>query len=176
MPSPPELTARQRQRIVRRTYECIDLANQALDLHLAHIPVRFDVYGTAWGYYQRRAGQCVIRYNPWLFARHFEAGLADTVPHEVAHYVVDHAWSRRVKPHGLEWQTIMALFGVANPRATHRDDLSDLPVRRQRRFRYFCRCGDVLLSATRHNRHMRGEASYHCRRCGWPLVWSGKEA
>jgi SprT protein len=79
----------QRQRVIDETMACIhmasDLFNQSFDL----IPVNFDLRGRAAGMYRVRNGQRVIRYNPWLFARYFEDNLANTVPHEVAHYIVD---------------------------------------------------------------------------------------
>ncbi len=79
----------QRQRVIDETTACIykadDLFNQSFDL----IPVSFDLMGRAAGMYRVRNGQRVIRYNPWLFARYFKDNLANTVPHEVAHYIVD---------------------------------------------------------------------------------------
>jgi SprT protein len=79
----------QRQRVIDETIACIHKAdylfNQSFDL----IPVSFDLMGRTAGMYRVRNGQRVIRYNPWLFARYFEDNLANTVPHEVAHYVVD---------------------------------------------------------------------------------------
>ena len=79
----------QRQRVIEETTACIykadDLFNQTFDL----IPVSFDLMGRAAGMYRVRNGQRVIRYNPWLFARYFKDNLANTVPHEVAHYIID---------------------------------------------------------------------------------------
>ncbi len=166
----PLLSDRQLRRIIDATRRHIGIAEQALAKRFPPLEIRFDVSGQAWGYYVRRGEHRCIRYNPYLFARHFDTGLAQTVPHEVAHFIVDcQHQRRRVKPHGPEWRAVMALFGVDNPSATHRDDLSGVPVRRQRRFDYRCRCGVVPLSATRHYRHLRGQASYYCRRCGEQL-------
>ncbi|HGG59900.1 MAG TPA: metallopeptidase (SprT family) [Gammaproteobacteria bacterium] len=170
MSSLPILTDDQARRVVDATRERIRFASRALNQSFPELEIRFDVSGRAWGYYVRRGRQRSIRYNPWLFARFFTEGIDNTVPHEVAHFIVDCLHPRqRVKPHGPEWRRIMALFGIDNPSATHRADLGGLPIRRQRRFDYRCRCGVVPLTATRHYRYLRGEAVYHCRRCGQAL-------
>ena len=96
--------------------------------------------------------------------------MAVTVPHEVAHYLVDclHGLGR-VRPHGVQWRGIMNAFGV-EPRATGSFDLTGIPVRRQRRFTYRCECSTHHLATRRHNSVQRGEARYRCRDCGETLT------
>lgn len=54
----------------------------------------------------------------------------------------------------------------AEPETTHGFDVSDIPVRRQRRFLYRCGCQDHQISSTRHYRLLRNpEAKYVCKRC-----------
>ncbi|MBK9130244.1 MAG: SprT-like domain-containing protein [Gammaproteobacteria bacterium] len=133
------------------------------------VPVLFDLKGRASGMYRVQRGIRVIRYNPWLFARYPEDSLAVTVPHEVAHYIVDCLYGlHRVRPHGPEWRAVMNAFGV-NTSATTRYDLDGIPMRRQRRYTYRCDCLVHQLSTRRHNLILRGVASYHCRRCGGHL-------
>ncbi len=167
--SSDHLSIGQKKRIIATTRDYIDRANAEFGLKLPPLPVHFDVHGAAWGYYVRKGGERWFRFNPMLFARHFDEGLNDTVPHEVAHYVVDRRYRRRCKPHGAEWQAVMRRFGIDNPRATHDTNLDGLPVRRQRRYLYYCACGEVPLSATRHNRILHKGARYLCRRCGQVL-------
>ncbi|HFD87981.1 MAG TPA: hypothetical protein ENJ35_09940 [Gammaproteobacteria bacterium] len=155
--------------IRKKTTECITKANKHYKLKLQPLDIHFDVHGTSWGYFVRKNGHCLLRYNPTLFARHFREGLEDTIPHEVAHYVVDQRFQRRRKPHGVEWREVMRLFGIENPRATHQTPLDGLDIRRQRRYVYYCGCGETRLSATRHNRIVYKGARYFCRKCKQPL-------
>ena len=165
------LTKAQRAAIVAATNQHIDHARQRYRLDLPELDIRFDVFGASWGYYVRKGHQRWLRFNPLLFALHFDEGLRDTVPHEVAHYVVDCRFPRRrCKPHGAEWREVMAAFGIDNPRATHNTSLDGLRVRRQRRHIYHCGCGEVALSTTRHNRIQRDGTRYFCRRCHQPLL------
>lgn len=140
---------------------------------LAPVPVAFDLSGRSAGQFVGRGDHCLIRYNPWIFARYFTENLATTVPHEVAHYAVYRAWpGRRVKPHGPEWQGIMRALDV-EPAVTFDLDLSGLPRRRQRRHRYHCGCKEHELSTTRHNRVSAGRARYACLQCGRELQYLG---
>jgi SprT protein len=165
----------ERERVIIATHACIDHLNATLGLRLARIPVLFDLSGTAAGMFRFDGEQACIRFNPWIFAKDFAVHLADTVPHEVAHYAV-HASARgrgRTAPHGREWQAMMRRLGVT-PRATFADDLEGVPVRRQRRHAYLCGCRDHALSTTRHRRVSSGRARYSCTQCGGELRYAGE--
>lgn len=159
------LSTQQQNHVVARTEACIAQATEHYGLRLRPIQVLFDITGSAWGYYIRKNKQQFIRYNPWLFALHFTEGLNDTVPHEVAHYIVDMRYRRRCKPHGPEWREVMQFFGIEKPRATARYSLDGIPVRRQKRHIYYCDCQTHKISSTRHYRILRG-IKYACRQCG----------
>lgn len=156
-----------------------------VDTYLAHagliyrqaipaITIRFDLSGRAAGMYRVRHGQREIRFNPYIFAKDYDEGITQTVPHEVAHYVIDLVYGlqrglRRVRPHGLEWRALMLALG-AEPRVTGRYDLTDVPLRTQRRFSYRCACPhEHQLTTRRHNAIGCGQVCYLCRRCGEPL-------
>ena len=166
------ISPRQQQQVREAAHGWLRRARQLCGVELEPVPVLFDLRGRAAGQYRVRDGQRSIRFNPWIFARYFDANLAVTVPHEVAHYVVDvlHG-AARVRPHGPEWRAVMRRFGV-DDRASARFDLSGLPVRRQRRFGYRCLCRSHALTTCRHSRILRGQAVYHCRRCGAELVYA----
>ncbi|WJW75427.1 SprT-like domain-containing protein [Thiohalobacter sp. IOR34] len=154
----------------RATRDCLRRAGELHARIFPPIEVRFDLIGRAAGMYRRRGAERCIRYNPYLFARYFEDSLANTVPHEVAHYVVDLLTvSARPRPHGSEWQAVMRALGV-EPRLRHDYDLRGIPQRRQRQVLYRCACSSHRLGIRRHQRLLRGEASYHCRNCGAVLV------
>ncbi len=168
--TPPGLTALQRGVVESRVREDLKRAESLVGRSLPAVPVQFDLRGTAAGMFCSRGGQHWLRFNEWLFARDFETHLADTVPHEVAHYAVHLAFARRrVKPHGAEWQSVMRGLG-ANPSATFDADLEGLPARRQQRWPYRCACREHAVSTTRHRRMERRRAEYRCRYCEQPLV------
>ncbi len=153
-----------------RTRVLLRQARDTYGLQEAGCEVRFDLRGTAAGQARHLGPQgFVIRYNPILLRENAGAFIARTVPHEVAHVIVWQAFGAGVRPHGEEWRRVMAFFGADASRC-HGFDLSTVPRRRQRRFRYRCGCEQHLLSSIRHNRVLRGERVYLCVRCGEPLV------
>lgn len=158
------------QQVLEQTQHFIGLGSELLGRRFADVPVAFDLRGRTAGMYRVKGRQRLIRYNPWIFAKYFEDGLRVTVPHEVAHYLVDCLYGiRRVKPHGAEWRNIMDAFGV-DSRATARFDLDGIPVRRERQFDYHCGCQPHRLGTRRHFKIQSGEARYLCRDCGNHLV------
>jgi SprT protein len=168
------LTLEQRQRVVQATCLRIARAGVLFGYGFAEIPVTFDLRGRAAGMYRVRGGQREIRYNPHIFARYFHDNLENTVPHEVAHYIVDILHGlRRVRPHGPEWRAVMRALDAV-PAATCRYDLEGIPVRRQQRFSYQCACTTHSLTTVRHKRIQCGRVHYSCRRCRTPLYYMGQ--
>jgi SprT protein len=168
--TPNTLDESQRQRVRDATRNCLQRAERLFDLEHRPIPVLFDLRGRTAGMYRVTRQESVIRYNPSIFALHYDHGLYTTVPHEVAHYITDRLFGlAQVRPHGKEWRSVMLALGV-EPRARACLDLSGLAQRRQRRFVYRCDCTTYQLSTCRHNRIARGTARYHCRGCGAELV------
>lgn len=134
-----------------------------------NIDIHFDLKGRNLGMYVRRHRQAYIRYNTYVFARHYDDCLQQTTTHEVAHYVCDQLYGfGRIKPHGKEWKSVMQALG-AEPRVTSNLDISGLPARRYQQFAYQCSCQQHQLSSIRHNKVQRGRARYHCRQCGSTL-------
>ena len=161
--------ADQRSRVVVETARYVQLAADLYQLSLPMLPVYFDLLGRTSGMYKIKGKQRWFRYNPYIFALHFDAHLTTTVAHEVAHYVVDYRHGlARVKPHGAEWRGVMAAFGV-EARRTFDHDLEGVPQRAYRKVGYRCDCGDHALGIRRHNRVLRAEARYRCRVCGTDL-------
>ena len=162
------------QALVRaETLRYVRLAADLYGRDFPPVPVDFDLMGSSAGMFRVRRNDARIRYNPWLFAKYFEDNFSGTVPHEVAHYIVHCLYGlHRVRPHGREWLAVMADFG-ADPRVTGDFDLTGIPTRRQRRFRYQCLCREHQLSTRRHNTIQRGQARYQCRLCEGQLVLAG---
>lgn len=159
------INARLRARVVSETEHYIDRAEQLFGKTIPLIAVTFNLRGRACGMYRVMGRAREIRYNPYIFAKYFDDNLAVTVPHEVAHYVVDKLYGRRkCRPHGAEWRALMDKFGVDASR-TANYDLTGIPQRTQRQITYHCACRQHQLSTRRHHKVERGEATYHCRYC-----------
>jgi SprT protein len=163
------LDSEQQEQVLSATETCLYQASVVLERTFEPIPVYFDLKGRAAGMYRVKKSQRMIRYNPYIFARYFSENLAVTVPHEVAHYVVDVLYGmRNTQPHGGEWKNIMALLN-ADASVTCDFDLKDLPSRNYQRFDYSCSCQTHELTRIRHNRVLKG-TRYLCRLCKQELV------
>jgi SprT protein len=163
----------QQEQVITETLRYISLASDLYRQRFAVLPVHFDLRGSSAGMFKVTLRESHIRYNPWLFAKYFEENLAATVPHEVAHYIVHCRHGlHRVRPHGAEWREVMDNFGV-EPRVTGDFDLTGIPTRRQRRFRYGCGCRQHSVTTRRHNNVRRGRARYECRLCRRELEYLG---
>ncbi len=156
------------QQVARRTERLTALGAKLIGRAAPTPRIAFDLRGQAAGQFRVGAGgEPLLRYNPQLLARHESEFLAQTVPHEVAHYLAFVRFGRGIRPHGPEWQSIMRGLG-ADPRRCHDFDVTGLGTRRLRRHLYHCRCGEHALSSIRHHRILRG-ARYVCRSCGQSL-------
>lgn len=160
--------------VIARTHDCILQSASLYRREFPSVHVLFDLSGLAAGQFRWHAitRQCVIRYNPWVFAADFDHHLADTVTHEVAHYLVYRLHGSRHRPHGPEWKRVMIALGVT-PKATGHYNLAGVPVRRQQRHTYRCVCRIHQISNTLHNRHHKGR-HYVCKTCRSPLKFIGE--
>jgi SprT protein len=111
----------------------------------------------------------LIRFNPILGDENWDDFLLNTVTHEVAHLLAYWNYGRSASGHGAAWKRIMRELGC-EPIRCHSYDTSRSQTRRQRLWPYDCGCPQgQSLSTTRHNRVLRGERRYFCRRCGEAL-------
>lgn len=163
------LSLAQQQQVVDKTTAILQQLSELLGRTFAPIPISFNLRGRAAGMYRVKKGGREIRYNTAIFAKYFDDNLANTVPHEVAHYVIDCCYGRRVRPHGIEWQELMLRLDV-EPSVTCQYDMGDIPQRRLRRFDYHCGCRTHQITTIRHNKIERGQASYLCKVCKKPLL------
>lgn len=160
------LSPLQQQQVIDATHRYIELANQLYNINCPAINVSFDLTGHTIGMYKLWRNKDVIRYNAAIFAKYYDDNLKTTVPHEVAHYIVRQRQRReKVKPHGSEWQTVMADFGADMSR-TADYDLTDIPKRRHSTVPYACGCQQHKLGIRRHNKMIKQKAKYLCRQCG----------
>lgn len=164
------------EQVIQETNHFIQSAADYYDRKIKEIPVLFDLTGRAAGMYRIKAGQRVIRYNPYVFSKYYDDNFKETIPHEVAHYVTDMLYGfKKTRPHGNEWKSVMHVFGVAANR-TASYDLSGLPVRNFQKFVYYCGCQNFELTSRRHNKILRGTGHYMCRDCGSKLLFVKKQS
>lgn len=161
---------------VARSREHLGLSARQLPLPA----VRYDLRGRAAGQAvlsRRRGERDAIRINARLLAEHPREMIDVTVPHEIAHVAIHRRYNRggkrKVRPHGPEWQALMAEFGVS---AETCHNMPTQPARRLQHFPYRCGCSETAwLTSIRHKRALKGTV-YKCRRCGQQLQFQGERA
>lgn len=152
------------QAVMRSLREKLAQANLKLERHYPEPKLVYQQRGTAAGTAWLQTYE--IRLNPVLLMENVEAFVNEVVPHELAHLLV---WKHfgRVPPHGKEWKWMMeSVLGVP-ARRTHQFELQSV---QRKTFAYRCKCQEHQLTVSRHNRVVRGEATYRCVHCGGPLV------
>ncbi|PMR70062.1 SprT family zinc-dependent metalloprotease [Halomonas heilongjiangensis] len=170
-PDPDRLAALDHEALLAALHERVEAAwRLCREVHsgLPRPRVWCDLRGKSAG--QAHFGRGGLRFNPVLLAENREAFLVEVVPHEMAHWLVQHLDDGHLaRPHGREWQTVMRrLFGL-EPRTTHRFDThraSPAP------HRYRCACREHGFTARRHALARRGHR-YRCRHCAQTLVYLG---
>ncbi len=159
------IEAETQQLVIDETLKYLQLASDMLRNPFRPINILFDLSGMASGMFLLKKGVPTIRYNPYIFSKHFSYSLANTVPHEVAHYIIYSLYGpKAVRPHGREWKELMLQFGVT-PSRTNTLNLDGIPTRRQKRHSYKCHCTDHQLTSRRHNQIIEGRAKFFCRAC-----------
>ena len=135
---------------MRSLRENLAKANLKLGRHYPEPALVYQQRGTSAGTAWLEKNE--IRLNPVLLLENQQAFIDEVVPHELAHLLV---WKHfgRVAPHGKEWKWMM-----------------ESVLGRKNTFPYRCQCQQHQLTVRRHNRVMRGEATYRCVRCGDVLV------
>jgi len=177
-PAIQPLSTGKQQQVIAQTQAYIEQAVKLFNIKNRKVEINFSLKGRAAGMYRVRhhAGwrfaepQREIRYNSLIFSKYYNDNYNTTIPHEVAHYVSDIIYGlKKIKPHGKEWQSIMQTFG-ANAAVTASYDLSGIALKKQRFFKYQCRCKEHQLSTIRHNRHRTNATRYYCKACKQVLV------
>lgn len=161
----PPLTDEQQQ-ISLRVEQCYQLAETKLCRRFPRPSVYFTLRGKSAGTAHLHENK--LRFNPVLLVENQQEFVNTVVPHEICHLLA-HQLYGRVRPHGKEWQSLMInLFGLS-PSTTHQLDVGSVMGKQ---FDYQCLCGPVKLSVRRHNKVVRGETQYQCRRCKTQLYQS----
>jgi len=167
------LSTEQQKKVIAHTQTYIKQARELFDLRDKLVEITFNLKGRCAGMYRikQRKGrlfsrpQREIRYNPFIFAKYFTDNYETTIPHEVAHYVTDMLYGlKNIKPHGSEWQAVMAAFD-ADASVTADYDLAGIPLKKQALFTYQCDCREHQLTSIRHNKIKKRRFQYYCNHC-----------
>ncbi|WP_298442596.1 SprT family zinc-dependent metalloprotease [uncultured Ferrimonas sp.] len=157
------------QRISAQVEHCYQVAEQQLQRRFSRPTISFALRGQAAGTAHLQVNR--LRFNPTLAQQNPQAFVDEVVPHEVAHLL---AWQLygRVKPHGVQWQQLMRSLFQLEPKTRHSFDVTAV---QPRSFAYRCQCQSHQLTIRRHNKVLRGQAQYRCRRCQTPLQLVGND-
>ena len=154
---------------IEKTAQLIEVAETRYQIEIARPKVHFDLKGKAAGMVIFKPGYpVIIRYNIEILKENDQAFIQETVPHEVAHLVARQVYGNRIKPHGIEWRSIMQVFG-AKAKRCHNFAIKPINTRKMSYYPYRCSCKDHQLSAIRHHRCQAG-ITYLCRACGSALA------
>lgn len=158
------LTTELQAQIVLRVKECLDRASQLLQRDFPLPCIRFNQRGKIAGCARLQANE--LRFNPILLSDNLQLFIDEVVPHEVCHLIAYQLYGR-VKPHGAQWQRLMAELFNLKAETRHSMDVTKV----QGKFFYYkCKCGPVTLSIRRHNKVLGNKQNYICRRCKQTLV------
>ncbi len=147
--------------ICQRVEECYLRAEQHLGRQFVRAHIAFNQRGKIAGAALMPGNK--LKFNSTLLADNREAFIREVVPHEVCHLLVWQLYpGQRLRPHGKEWQGLMKTLFNLPGKATHQMDVSKVAGKT---FAYRCHCGPVTLSVRRHNKVVRQQQQYICRRC-----------
>lgn len=104
-----------------------------------------------------------IQLNLNMLMENKDVFIQEVIPHELAHLIAYKEFGR-VKPHGIEWQTIMSNVFKCKPQRTHSFSLPQTTM--QQRHHYGCQCQDHFLTSIRHNKILKNKTQYYCKNCG----------
>ena len=145
--------------VAQRVLECYTIAEKLLKQTFPRPEISFKLRGKSAG--TAHLQQNKLRFNAILLIENQDAFFEQVIPHEICHLLA-HQMYGRVKPHGLEWQALMVHLFTLTPSTTHSMNTQSVTGKQ---FSYRCDCGPVSLSIRRHNKVIRGETQYRCRRC-----------
>lgn len=151
------------QCIAIQVEHCYQLAENQLGQKFPRPEINFTLRGKSAGTAHLQLNK--LRFNPLLLQDNQQAFINDVVPHEICHLLSFQLYGR-VKPHGVQWQHLMRQLYDRQPRTTHSFNTQSVEGKT---FKYECGCGSVNLTIRRHNKVLRGDTQYRCRKCGHTL-------
>tara|TARA_R110002153_G_scaffold5044_2_gene23497 strand:- start:3644 stop:4177 length:534 start_codon:yes stop_codon:yes gene_type:complete len=152
------------QLVIQKVEQCISHASSDLKQNFSLPKISFNQRGKIAGCARLQINE--LRFNPVLLTDNVEAFLEEVVPHEVCHLLAYKLFGK-VRPHGKEWQSLMLKLFNLKGQTYHQMDVTKV---KGKSFNYQCKCGPIELGIRRHNKVVKGEQTYICRRCRSPLT------
>ncbi|WP_339721786.1 SprT family zinc-dependent metalloprotease [uncultured Paraglaciecola sp.] len=152
------------QLVIQKVEQCIRHASFYFEKHFTLPKINFNQRGKIAGCARLQKNE--LHFNPVLLADNLDAFLKEVVPHEVCHLLAYQLFGK-VRPHGKEWQGLMLKLYNVKGQTYHQMDVSKVAGQQ---FNYRCHCGIVKLSVRRHNKVIRGQQQYICRKCSTALT------
>jgi len=157
------LSFNSQQLVVRKVEQCISHASVYFEQNFKLPKISFSQRGKIAGCARLQLNE--LRFNPILLADNVDAFLEEVVPHEVCHLLA-YSLFGKVRPHGKEWQSLMLKLFKLKGQTYHQMDVTKV---KGKYFIYQCECGPIELGIRRHNKVVKGDQIYICRKCRSPL-------
>lgn len=177
MPSNQEKTKKLQQQVETAVRQAEKRARDFYRLDLPEASIDFSLRGRCAGQAMvDHSGETSLRINQQLLAENLDDFLSNTIPHEVAHLVVN--WQARGKrqrprPHGPEWQAVMQDCYDLLPKRCH--SFRTTPARVvPRPFLYTCNCSEHRLTSIMHNRISKSYQAL-CKACRTPIKFVAQQ-
>lgn len=155
--------------------QCLALAEERYRRKFEYQSIQINIRGRAAGQIRYQNSILspklpLLRFNPYLLEKYGEVFIDQVAPHECAHLVVhaiygfNNKLGKKIRPHGREWKAVMLELYKLEPVVTHKFEVQQS---KKDQYIYLCQCSEVehCLSIIRHNKVMRGQARYLCKRC-----------
>ncbi len=150
--------------IIQQVESCYQHAERYLKRHFPRPEINFKLHGKSAGTAHLQMNK--LRFNATLLEENPHIFLEQVVAHEICHLLA-HQLFGKVKPHGKEWQSLMIKIFNLPPKTTHSLDTRSVEGKT---FTYYCHCGPINLTIRRHNKILRQQTQYRCRRCQQTLT------
>jgi SprT protein len=158
------LSFNSQQLVIQKVEQCIDHASCYFKQNFRLPIINFSQRGKIAGCARLQINE--LRFNPILLADNVDEFLEVVVPHEVCHLLAYRLFGK-VRPHGKEWQSLMLKLFDLKGQAYHQMDVAKVTGKS---FDYQCKCGPIELTIRRHNKVVKGQQTYICRKCKSPLT------
>ncbi|MFT5924895.1 MAG: SprT protein [Paraglaciecola sp.] len=147
------------QLIIQKVEQCINHASSYFEQNFRLPKISFNQRGKIAGCARLQTNE--LRFNPVLLSDNINAFLEEVVPHEVCHLLAYNLFGK-VRPHGKEWQSLMLELFSVKGQTYHQMDVTKV---KGKSYTYRCGCGPIELSIRRHNKVLKGQQTYICRKC-----------
>lgn len=155
----PFLPFNSQQLVIQKVEECINHASSYFAQNFKLPKIHFNQRGKIAGCARLQLNE--LRFNPILLSDNLDAFLQEVVPHEVCHLLAYKLFGK-VRPHGKEWQSLMLKLFNLKGQTYHQMDVTKV---KGKSFIYRCECGPIELGIRRHNKVIKGQQTYICRKC-----------